>query len=259
MSVVCEQKFLKSRNGYEIPMIVSQPMDNENHPCIILLHGTYSTKNEVGNAFVYLANQLVNQGFTVIRFDFVGNGDSREDYIKYTLETAVADVHDVIEYAKELGCPKISLVGFSQGSTIAMLASNAEITSVVTLASAPDLRGMLSQEEIEEAKQNGYVVMNPGWTEPVKLSYKWIEQVYSTDVLKLYAEKNLPTLAIHGTVDEIVNPAYSKQVVDASNHPQSKVVYIDECNHIFNVLTHEYQYFKLVSDEVVKWFNQFYK
>lgn len=71
-------------------------------------------------------------------------------------------------------------------------------------------------------------------------------------------KKNLPTLAIHGLHDTIVDPNYSRMSVDASAHPNSRVIYMDECDHVFNVLTHGYDYFKIVSQEIIQWLNEVY-
>ena len=253
MNLISKQETIQSKNGYDIHCVITEPMDKENHPCMILLHGTCSDKNEVGNAYVYLANQLANNGYRVIRFDFIGNGDSTVDYVHYSMEYAVSDTHDVIDYALTLGSTEIGLVGWSQGGTLALLASNTHVSKVITLAGALDYSRLVTPELLKEAQEKGHAVYDPGFRAPVKFSLKWMNEALNTDFLNVYSKKNLPTLAIHGLVDDVVDPQCSKEIVDCSNHEDSKVVYLKDCDHTFNTLTHEYQYFKLVSDEIINW------
>lgn len=259
MSAVCFKDILHSKNGYDIHMIVTKPLDSEKHPCVILLHGTCSDMNEVGNAYVYLANQLANAGYAAIRFDFIGSGHSEVDYIHYSYRSAISDTQEVIAYAKNLGYDQLTLLGWSQGAAIALLSANDDISSVVTLAAAADMRILIEKDDYETAKINGYVWYNPGFREPVKLSLEWFEDVLHTDVLEIYSHKHLPTLSIHGMKDEIVDPAYSKMCADAGEHPYSKVIYMDDCNHIFNVLTDGYDYFDVVGHEIIQWLNLLFK
>lgn len=253
MSVVSSKKILHSIHGYDIHMISTQPMDSEKHPCVILLHGTCSDMNEVGNAYVYLANQLANEGYATVRFDFIGSTHSEVDYIHYTYKSAISDTREVIEHVKKLGYDSIILLGWSQGAAIAMLSANEDIKALVTLSGAADMRILIKDEDYEKAKKDGFVWYDPGFKEPVRLSKEWFEDVLNTDVLANYSKKHIPTLAIHGMNDEIIDPVYSKMIVEASHHVDSKVIYMDHCDHIFNVLKNDYDYFKVVSDEIIQW------
>lgn len=258
MSVVCFKESLHSHNGYDIHMIVTKPFQTQKKVCIILLHGTCSDMNEAGNAYVYLSRQLADHGYASIRFDFIGCGSSDVDYIHYTYKSAISDTNEIIEYAKKLGYDEICLLGWSQGAAIAFLSANEDVSSVIALAPAADMRIMIHKEDYEYAKENGYVWYDPGFKASVRLSLEWFEDVLNTDVLDIYSKKNLPTLAVHGLHDTIVDPNYSRMSVDASAHPNSRVIYMDECDHVFDVLTHGYDYFKIVSQEIIQWLNEVY-
>ncbi len=259
MSVLCMSETLQSEKGYEIPMIITRPMDLKKHPCVILLHGTCSDKNEVGNAYVYLANQLANAGYVTIRFDFIGSGQSKVDYLHYTYKSAVDDTHTVLSYAKKQGYGPITLLGWSQGAAIALLSANDDVSSVITLSAAVDMSIFVKEEDVLEAQKKGYVWYDPGFSKPVKLSREWFEDVLNTNVLELYSHKHLPTLCFHGLKDSVVSCLYSKKCVEASAHSLSKVIYLDECDHVFCVLTHGYEYFGVVVDQMIEWLNEINK
>lgn len=256
MSIISSNRIIKSKNGYDIHAILSRPLNQQEKGCIVLCHGTCSDSNEVNNSYVYLSHQLASNGFAVIRFDFIGDGYSQVDYIQYSYQTAIDDTQDVIDFVRSLGFTNIGIVGWSQGATIAMLSANEHIKSVVCLAGAVDMKILIDENNYAEAKQNGFSWYDPGFRKPVRISYQWFEDVLHTDVIEIYTKKYLPTLAIHGTNDTIVHPKYSKMIVDASNHPNSKVIYIENANHIFNVLTQEYQVFHVVCEEIIRWFNE---
>ncbi len=258
MSAVCFKEILHSHNGYDIHMIVTKPFQSDKNICVILLHGTCSDMNEVGNAYVYLSSQLADAGYASIRFDFIGSGSSKVDYIHYSYKSAVSDTQEVIEYAKKLGHDKICLLGWSQGAAIAFLSADENISSTVVLAPAVDMRILFTKKDYEQAKMNGFVWYDPGFRSPVRLSLEWFEDVLNTDVLDIYSQKHLPTLAFHGLNDSIVDPDCSRMSVDASNHPYSRVIYMDECDHIFNVLSHGYDYLKIISREMIQWLNGLY-
>ena len=88
--------------AYDIVSVVTIPeMNKECYPVVVLCHGTGSNKDEAGNLYVELAAKLEETGIASVRFDFVGNGESKEDYIGYTLTSAVNDVKSIVEFIKQ--------------------------------------------------------------------------------------------------------------------------------------------------------------
>lgn len=256
MSVLSSEFQLKSRENYDIFGIHTRPLKGSKK-CVILCHGTCSNMNECNNAYVYLAKALAEAGYGVLRFDFIGCGKSEVDYIHYTLKCAVSDTQDVMRYAQSLGYEILHLLGWSQGGTVVLLSADDRITSLITLAGASDLSIMVQKEKYQLAKQHGYHWYDPGYTKPVRLSKEWYEDVLSIDVLKEYEKHSIPTLAIHGLQDNIVDPKYSTEIIKASHHPDSKVVLIEHANHIFNLLDEEYRTFDIVVKETLDWLNAY--
>lgn len=251
-----ETIFIKGRGGYDIPAVLTKPMDEMIHSCVVMLHGTCSNKNEVYDAYVYLANYLSNNGYASLRLDFIGSGESQVDMVEYSLENACNDACDAMNYLKDLGYQDISLLGWSQGAYIALLACDDSLSSVITLSCPLNLKSLFDDKMYEEALKNGYAMYDPQFREPVKFSLKWMNEVLACDVLDVFSKKNLPLLAIHGLYDDVVDPKCSKIIIDKSNHAKSKVVYFDECDHIYNVLKNDYDYFVKVCEEIINWLRQ---
>ena len=162
----------------------------------------------------------------------------------YNFTSAVADAVAAANYMKGLETinpDAIGVMGWSQGGTNALLACAWQpevFKSLVTWAGAPKmtLDGFFGEEQYEEAKKNGYFVMELGCREALKVSMQWADDVANTDVLAEFAKGyNGPVLAIHGTMDVTVDPECSNQIVAANTNEKSATHFIEGMDHTFNV------------------------
>ena len=229
---------------HQIPATVCVPTAEGTYPAVVMLHGTGSSRDEAGNGYATAAPILAEKyGIATIRIDFMGNGESTADYTGYTFESAVADAMAAANYMAGLtniAPDKIGVMGWSQGGTDALLACGWHpemFKSLVTWAGAPQLKmdGFFGDKEYEEAKANGYFVMNFDWREPLHVSLQWCEDVMNTDVLKEFSAYTGPVLAIAGTMDTTVDPDWSNKIVAANTNAASKTLFIEGMDHTFNV------------------------
>lgn len=233
---------------HEIPATVCMPTAEGTYPAVVMLHGTGSSRDEAGNGYAYAAPVLAETyGIATIRIDFMGNGDSTADYMGYTYESAVGDAMKAAEYMQSqsnIAADKIGVMGWSQGGTDALLCCGWHpemFKSIVTWAGAPDmvLDGFFGEEQYEEAKANGYFVMNFDWRDSLNVSLQWCEDVMNTDVLKEFSAYTGPVLAIAGTNDTTVDPEWSNKIVAANTNAASATHFIEGMDHTFNVFSEE--------------------
>ena len=232
---------------HQIPATVCMPTAEGIYPAVVMLHGTGSNRDEAGGGYAYAAPVLAEKyGVATIRIDFMGNGDSTADYTGYTFESAVADAVAAAEYMaaqENIDGDHIGVMGWSQGGTDALLSAARApevFSSVVTWAGAPDLSDMLPDELYEQAKANGFFVMEFDWRTPLNVSLQWCEDVKNVDVLAEFAQGYTgPVLAIHGEQDTTVDPEWSNKIVAASTNAASRTFFIEGMDHTFNVFSGE--------------------
>ena len=261
-STVYTETSVSIQNGtYQIPAIVCLPEGKGPFPAVVMLHGTGSDKNEAGGGYKLAAPELAKAGIASIRIDFVGNGDSKADYINYNYTTAISDANAAAKYLAGLAVidgTRIGIMGWSQGGTDAMLAAghNRSFKSVVTWAGAPDLSMLATKENYAEARKNGFYNLTFDWRSPLKLGLKWFEEVYGTDVLKVFSYSDAPVLALNGAADTTVDPANAQKIVAASKNKSSKVLLIEGADHTFNIFTGNMKAFNQLVTATVDWFSK---
>ena len=251
-------------NGeYEIPAIMTSPEGTAVAPGVILLHGSASHKNEVGDLYLRLAEQLANNGIASIRIDFAGTGDSPVDYTHYTLKTAVRDAEVALAFLRSqprVDAHRIGVVGFSQGGLIAqlLLAQQPDIKSFVAWSSvASDGIGPFAdmfETLYMTAKREGQVEQQFAWRPPLSISYEWFEQVMANQSLSGMAEYTGSVLAIAGSNDTVVRPTAATRLIVASGSDVARAVIIKGADHIFNVLDENANQDEQLLEMTTEWF-----
>ncbi|WP_083880062.1 alpha/beta hydrolase family protein [Aliiglaciecola lipolytica] len=260
-----ESKLMLDNGEYQVPAIFSTPEIEQAYPAIILLHGTASHKNEVGDLYVRLAQMLLAKNIASIRIDFAGTGDSQVDYSKYTLESAVRDAGVALDYLKkqpQIAQNRIAVLGFSQGGLIAQMLATKEsdIAALVTWSSvAGNGKGPFKtvfDDYYLAAKRDGVAELTFEWRTPLKLSLDWFKQVELQASLSDLNEFTKPILAVAGEADRLVNPLSSLKLIQASGSDDAQVVILKGANHIFNVLSPDAKQDETLLKTTVQWLQE---
>src|SRR3954468_23034711 len=111
--------------GYVIPGTFTRPRAGGAHaryPAVLLLHGTASQKDEVGDMYLRLAEKLAGAGYASLRIDFAGSGDSTLPETAFTYTEEVADTKTALGWLERnanVDADALGRVGFSQGGRVA--------------------------------------------------------------------------------------------------------------------------------------------
>ncbi|MBQ4832074.1 alpha/beta fold hydrolase [Pseudoalteromonas sp. MMG010] len=257
-------KLLIPGENHKIPAILTLPQHSKNQklPIVIMLHGTASQKNEVGDLYVKLAQRLAAQGIASVRFDFIGSGESDVDYRKYNLKSAVSDVVSVYQFIKsrsDINNKNVHLVGFSQGGLIAQLSATTTQIPLVSMVTWSSVAGngvssfkAFFDQYYQQAIDNGYAEIKYPWlSQPLKFDKSWFEQVAANSSLTDMANYKGKLLAIAAQADKTVPWQNSVALIKGAKQAQSSLYVIKNANHIFNVLSENDKQTQTAADELL--------
>lgn len=95
-------------------------------PLIVICHGFVGSRIGVDRLFVKAARELAAEGNLVVRFDYIGCGESSGDYGREGIDSMIAQTRAVLDYGLSCGDidpTRVTLIGHSLGGAIALLTS----------------------------------------------------------------------------------------------------------------------------------------
>eukprot|EP00794_Sanderia_malayensis_P006528 gene6528-7270_t len=205
--------------------------------------------------------------FTVIAFDPRGYGKSIPPWRDFPENFFQRDADDAAELMLKIGCPKFSVLGWSDGGMagIILAAMRPELVKKLVVWGS---NSYISDEDIELVSK---VRDLSKWSErmraPLEATYgkdklqglwsNWMDAFFSFkqrsedgDICKTYLSQiNTPTLVVHGAKDSMVaafHPVYIHE-----NIKGSKLHYFEEGKHNLHLRFHE-EFNKLVTDFILE-------
>lgn len=232
-------------DGRSIPATFVQPdTAAPTGAAALLLHGTASHRDEVGEMYRRLARALAEVGVATLRIDFPGCGASSRPQTDFTVESELADAGVAYEWlaAHEAVDPRrIFVVGFSQGGMIAALLSGGGELSVPPAGLVTWSSGDVSIADRDASFAARFAgdapeaVFDMGFVR-FTFSRRWWEQFRAADIAAAARRHAGPLLAIAGSDDDVVTPAASRRLLDAAGGVDLTLIQVPGADHIFNVL-----------------------
>jgi len=111
-------------------------------PAFVFSHPFGEEKLWAQRAFVTFARRLAAAGHPVLRFDYMGQGDSQGDLRQASLATCLSDLACAIDEVKRLtGRQEVALLGLRLGATVASLAAEERDDVAALVMWAPIVHG----------------------------------------------------------------------------------------------------------------------
>ena len=247
---------------HKVPATITVPVVEEGVklPAVVMLHGTGSNRHEAGNGYDYAAPEMAKAGIATIRFDYIGNGDSEEDYIDFTYDKALSDAEVCKSYIIEnypVDAERIGVMGWSLGGKLAFLAASRDpsFASVLTWAGAYGVYE--SQEEYEIAKKDGYYEMTFDWRDSLKESPEFYECAFAIDYPAEMARVTAPVLLIQGKADDTVLPETAEEIYASLTSSEKKdIFWIEGGDHTFGVFSGDDTVLKTAVAATIDWFKE---
>jgi dipeptidyl aminopeptidase/acylaminoacyl peptidase len=223
--------------GQKVSGILHLP-DVWSRVCVITSHGLLSSKDS--EKYIALGEELSREGFSMLRFDFRGIGESEGRIEDDTVSRRIADLGAAIDFIKsryDLG-NRIGLLGSSLGGYVSLIKASMEkeIKAVVIWATPFHLDNLKSNK------------VGEGYKPPAEAFYK--------DLLKhrlLPLLKKISTgMVIHGEKDELVPMGQAWEIFHSLSAPK-EIHIIEGADHRLTDPKHRQR----AMDLTVEWFKKY--
>lgn len=121
-----ETPFYFPNAGYSLFGILHEPAGATHLPAFVFCHPFGEEKLWAHRVFVSFARQLAAGGHPVLRFDYMGSGDSDGSFSQSSMTTVLSDVRCAIDEARRrTKVERVNLLGLRLGASIASLVAEA--------------------------------------------------------------------------------------------------------------------------------------
>ena len=259
-------------NGFSLSGTLTSPTQAAGrlrHPVVILVPGARAVDRDetVGGVPIYqqLAGSLAERGFMVLRYDRRGFGQSGGRVESATLQDSADDALAAFRWLKkrrDVDSSRISMLGHSEGGTVAMIAASREedIASLILVAT-PGIRGadaILEQQsqqlelmQATEAERTAKielqkriqlaVISGVGWESlPADVRKQadtpWFRSLLIFDPPSVMSKVKQPLLIVQGSLDTQVPPHHGERLAELARKrkksPPVQVATIQGVNHL---------------------------
>lgn len=232
-----EKIYIDSSDAIKLCALISNISKDK---IVLLCHGIRGDKNERGS-FEALSKEIQEDGYSTIRIDFRGHGESSGIDYEMTISKEIEDVEHVIEFLENKGYSEIIILGASFGASIISLVNYSKFKNVKALVlwyGALDnydaLRNdnYLSERNKEIALRDGFY---PSYNKKGKIFRFGIPLFEEINIYKpkeSIEDINIPKLFVHGLSDEVV--PYEVSIEAHSKCDNSKLELIENGSHTFD-------------------------
>ncbi|TVX99377.1 alpha/beta hydrolase [Paenibacillus cremeus] len=239
-------QWIESRNKKISCMI--HPAKNANlNSVVVFCHGFTGEKLGANRFLLNMARVIQEIGVSVVRFDFLGSGESEGSFSEETtvsgwkvdLSTVVAWIANQPEFQSS----SIYLLGHSLGGCVILLHEEGEIPIAGRIALAPvidpisNFRDIIIGRQLWEQAVSGQTITN-FYGKGFSLHKEFVLDLLTEkhQPLKAVQQYNTPLLVIHGNSDAAV-PHQGSETLVGSYQGEKELYTIDQCDHVFTGCT----------------------
>ncbi len=247
--------------GLSLAGILHIPAGNRKHPAVIHLHGFTGYKEEENN--VALAQDLVKEGFIVLRFDASGDRESQgsmeNDYRMTNYLKDIDAAYDFLCKHPQVDRNRIGVWGHSMGAMLAVIwaSSHPEIKAVCAV-SPPKLMGTtdwLGQFLPTWKKTGWFEKESTSGRGKKKIPWAFMKDAQKYNVLDFIGNFNNPILFVLGLVDDTVPPDHTREIYRKVNNPK-ELVEVEGMGHDYKKFPEQIRY---VNSKIIPFFKKYLK
>ena len=234
-------KYIDKTTNKEVSLSAILTKNSSTSDTILLCHGMFGSKNSSLN--LHLLSGLKNF-WSVLRFDFEGNGDSSGEWSYADYEREVRNISDIIEYSQDkYGIKIVAIIGHSKaGADVFISASRPNLIKnekccFVSLGGRltfgkPEKR--FTKDELDKCLKEGEFLWEHNgkkW----KITQQAIDERKNmnpkNEVKNISEQRKKLILQVHGREDTST-PVEEAYVVQ-KEIPGAEVIWIEKANHFF--------------------------
>lgn len=207
--------WVKSR-GKRLSVMLHMPdAFRDGNPLVLCCHGFTGDKIGANQLTLNLANALEGEGYAVVRFDYLGSGDSDGNFESDTFVSGwKEDLENMIRWVKEeprLQASPIILYGHSLGGLVVLTHQDpnhfisARIVFAPVINPVENFREIILSPELWEKSLAGETIAN-FFGKSFRLESQFVKELVSKnyDTIGNAAKLTTPLLIVHGTKDSAV-------------------------------------------------------
>ena len=234
-------KYTDKTTNKEVSLSAILTKNSSTSDTILLCHGMFGSKNSSLN--LHLLSGLKNF-WSVLRFDFEGNGDSSGEWSYADYEREVRNISDIIEYSQDkYGIKIVAIIGHSKaGADVFISASRPNLIKnekccFVSLGGRltfgkPEKR--FTKDELDKCLKEGEFLWEHNgkkW----KITQQAIDERKNmnpkNEVKNISEQRKKLILQVHGREDTST-PVEEAYVVE-KEIPGAEIIWIEKANHFF--------------------------
>ena len=215
----------KNQNGETLSGSLEEPTSGSLRGVALFAHCFSCGKNVLAASRV--ARGLRERGFTVLRFDFTGLGESEGEFADTNFSTNVDDLRAAISAMRQMNMAPNILIGHSLGGAAVLdLAEEVEEVKLVATIGAPSeprhVAHLFNDAAMKQIEETGQAEISLGGR-PFTIKKQFLDDINETSVLKKLGSSKKPLLICHSPIDNVVGIDNAQKIYRAAAHPKSFV------------------------------------
>ncbi len=229
---------------------IHRPICEKKSPAVLFIHGFASNRSGKFRLSYDLSEKLAAEGFTVLRIDLRGCGDSDGSFEEMSISSQIEDCQAALQWLANddgIDASRIGILGRSMGAAIA-LKSVGQVKSLALWVPFFDATQWMHQ--FGSLPKNQPILI--GGNSPGPQFFKEIASFSVADMLA--SLKDVPIFQVHAKKDQKLDASHMKNYLDARAglNERDRTLILEEADHSFS----RPQDRKVVMEETVRWFKE---
>ncbi len=212
-------------------------------PMAVFVHGLASDRQ--GEKALFFQQEFGARGWSFLRLDLRGHGESDGNLAEMTVSRALADMETALSWCLQQRQPEAPLpllIGSSMGAAlVAWYQGELKIGSggpLVLLSPALDfphcIKSNISSKRWKDWQKKGILRLDSDW-EDILLGWQLIEDSYQYPFKKLLQKWQGPALLIHGIADEVIPWEKSTEFLRQCPEKSLQLLLLKDGDHRLNM------------------------